>query len=141
MAFEIFTRKVTRSITPSITLSKLGRIALNKSATTVLEKNAVEFVLLLWDGESRVIGIRPITKKDSRAYPVKYGSKGNGAGFSAKTFLDFINVDYSESRVLPASWEADGSMLTAEVPVGIMKNDKQGLLEMDTPQRRASRSS
>src|SRR4051812_28365656 len=82
--YEVFSRKISRVGTPMLTITKLGRIALNKTATARFERDAVEFVILLWDKESRRIAIRPITKKDARAYRVSYGQKGNGAGFSAK---------------------------------------------------------
>ena len=101
MAYEIFTRKVTRAGTPTVAVSKSGRIALNKSAFAVLDKNAIEFVLLLWDKDRHRIGIRPITKKDSRAYSLKFGPKKNGAYFSAKTFLDYIKIDYAETKSFP----------------------------------------
>jgi len=105
MAWEIFTRKVRRRGSPAITFNKLGRISLNKTATETLEKDAVEFILLLWDGGKRQVAIRPITKKDPRAYRLAYGKKGNGAGFSAKTFMDYIDYDYSESRSTPVRWD------------------------------------
>lgn len=116
MSFEIFSRKVIRTGTPSVTATKLGRMALNKSATMFFEKNAVEFVLLLWDMELRRIAVRPISKRDPRAYRLSYGKKGNGAGFSAKTFFDFIGLDYSESRSMSATWNMEQEMLEMDVP-------------------------
>lgn len=116
MAWEIFTRKVRRGGSPAVTFNKLGRISLNKTATAVLEREAVEFALLLWDATKRQVGIRPITKKDQRAYRLAYGKKGNGAGFSAKTFMDHIGYDYSESRSIPVRWDDGESMFIAELP-------------------------
>jgi hypothetical protein len=82
----------------------------NKSATARLERDAVENVLLLWDKEARKVALRSISKKDSRAYKVAYGAKGNGAGFSTKTFFDHIGLDYSESRTVPVEF-GDGDIL------------------------------
>ena len=76
MAWEIFSRKVRRSGTPAVTFNKLGRISLNKTATAILERDAVEFVLLLWDPIKRQVGIRPITKKDQRAYRLSLRKEG-----------------------------------------------------------------
>jgi hypothetical protein len=139
MAWEIFSRKVRRSGTPSVTFNKLGRISLNKTATSVLEKDAVEFVLLLWDPAKRQVGIRPITKKDQRAYRLAYGKKGNGAGFSAKTFMDHIGYDYSESRSTPVRWDEGESMFIAEVPADYLQvGPQQSLLTVEhSPARRA----
>ena len=79
MGFEIFNRKVQWSGSPAITFNKLGRVSFNKAATALFEKNAVENVLLLWDEQNRLVGVRPITKKDNRAYKLHFGKKGNGA--------------------------------------------------------------
>jgi hypothetical protein len=132
MAWEIFTRKTRKSGGPFITFNKLGRISLNKTATTVLETDAVEFVLLLWDASKRQVGVRPITKKDQRAYRLAYGKKGNGAGFSAKTFLDHIGFNYTESRSFPIKWDEQESMFIGEVPQEILQEGRQqSLLSME----------
>jgi hypothetical protein len=105
---------------------------MNKTATATLESEAVEFVLLLWDPMKRQMGIRPITKKDQRAYRLAYGKKGNGAGFSAKTFMDHIGYDYSESRSTPVRWDEGESMFIAEVPAEYLRdNSQQSLLAME----------
>jgi hypothetical protein len=119
MAFEVFSRKVRRLASPQITLTTLGRIALNKAATAVLEKQVVENVVLLWDAETKRFAIRPISKKDPRAYRVHYGKKGNGAGFSAVTFLDHIGYNYKDvSTSFPADWnEEEGMFLVSLIDV------------------------
>jgi len=122
MAFEVFSRKVRRLASPQVTFTTLGRIALNKAATAVLDKLVVENVVLLWDADTKRIGIRPISKKDSRAYRVHYGKNGNGAGFSAVTFLDHIGYNYKEgSNSFPAEWnDGEGMFLIslADVTLG-----------------------
>jgi hypothetical protein len=116
MPFEIFSRKVKWKGTPSVTFTKLGRFAFNKAATARFEKDAVENVLLLWDQDNRLVGVRPITKKDPRAYKLHMGKKGNGSGFSATTFLQHIGYDYSESRSMTAKWDDGDEMYLIEVP-------------------------
>lgn len=110
MAYEIFTRKVRKLGTPAVTLNSYGRMQFNKAATARMERDAVENVLLLWDKEAHKVAVRSITKKDSRAYKVAYGAKGNGAGFSTKTFFDHIGLDFSESRTVPVEF-GDGDIL------------------------------
>ena len=128
MAFEIFTRKHTRLRDPAISFNRLGRIGLNQAATLVLQKDAVEFVLLLWDKTTGVIAIRPITKKDPRAYRISYAKRGNGSGFSAKTFLDWIGFDYSSTRSFPADWnEREGRFEIKPLPE-TLKDERQGEL-------------
>jgi hypothetical protein len=128
MAFEIFSRKVNRGGSPSVSFTTLGRIAFNKSATTQFEKDAVENVLLMWDESKRTVGIRPITKKDQRAYKVHYGKKGNGCGFSASTFLRYIGYNISETRSIPAKWDVQEGMFLIEVPEEYLQKTRQNHL-------------
>jgi hypothetical protein len=131
MGFEIFTRKVSRMISPAITFNPLGRISLNSASTKLLEKDAVEFVLLLWDKDRLSIAIRPIRKKDTRTYHVSYGKKGNGAGFSAKTFLDYIGYDYSKTHAFPVVWNDAEGQLETNIPLEHFKKEiiKPALVE------------
>jgi hypothetical protein len=134
MPFEVFSRKTSRVGTPMMTFTTLGRMALNKAATRFLEKDAVEFVVLLWDKDTRRVGIRPLTKRDPRAYRVAYGKKGNGAGFSAKTFFDYIDYDYSVSRSFPVEWNDKEGQLEAGIPVEHFKDTRQHkLLHVEIP--------
>lgn len=128
MAFEIFSRKVQWGGTPSVTFTKNGRFAFNKAATAQFEKNAIENVLLLWDAERNLVGVRPITKKDSRAYKVHMGKKGNGCGFSATTFLRHIGYDISQSKSMPAKWDETEEMFLIEVPKEYLKKSEPVLI-------------
>ncbi|MGA2373815.1 MAG: hypothetical protein ABSG11_24435 [Candidatus Korobacteraceae bacterium] len=97
--YEIFTRKVSRSGTPMMSFSKLGQIVFNTSAAQQLQKAAIDHVLLMWDTEERKMAVKSTSnKKDTRAYHIRYADKGNGASFSAKTFLDYIGVDYAQRK-------------------------------------------
>ena len=125
MGYEVFSRKTSRAGTPMLTISKLGRISFNKHATNRLSKDVVEFVILLWDKEARRIAIRPISKKEPRAYRVTYGIKGNGAGFSAKTFFDFIEYDYTESRSFPVEWNDQENMYETKISAEHFKSVAQ----------------
>lgn len=116
MGYEIFNRKVQYRGAPAISFTSLGRFAFNKAATMQLEKAAVENVLLLWDKENRRIGVRPITKKDDRAYKIHWNKRGDGAGFSAATFLKHIEYNASETRTFPARWDEEQLIFEIEVP-------------------------
>jgi hypothetical protein len=138
MSWEIFERKSRRGGEPLVTFNKLGRISLNKKATVKMEKDAVENVLLMWDGPKRQIGIRPISKKDPRAYRVAYGKKGNGAGFSAKTFLDHIGYSFKESRAFSVAWDESEAMFIAEVPADLLGLQPQLTLDRQPAKLRAA---
>jgi precorrin-6B methylase 1 len=108
MAYEIFSRKFKRIGSPQLSLMRTGRIAFNKAATAMLTEQAVENVLLLWDKPGNKIAIRPITKKDPRAYKVHISKRDNGAGFSAVTFMEHIGFDYEKgTKSFPMTWNAE----------------------------------
>lgn len=99
--YEIFERRVPRMGNPMMSFSKLGQITFNTLAAQALQKAAVDHVLLMWDTEERKMALKTTSnKKDSRAYQLRYHDAGNGASFSAKTFLDYIGIDYSQRRGL-----------------------------------------
>jgi hypothetical protein len=125
MPYEIFQRKVQRSSAPAITLNKMARMQFNKSATARLEKEAAENVLLMWDAELGKVAVRAITKKDPRSYRLKYGVKGNGAGFSAKTFFDYIGLDYEESRSIPIETGEGDILFEFQIPTEYFAKNRQ----------------
>lgn len=131
MPYEIFSKKVRRTGTPSVTFTKIARFALNKAATAKLEKEAVEYVLLLWDPELNKVALRSISKKDPRAYRITYGVKGNGAGFSAKTFFDYIGLDLSETRSIPVESGEGDILFEFQVPDDYFVKSRQRHLVLE----------
>jgi hypothetical protein len=126
--FEVYTRQFVRTTEPKVTITNLGRFSISNSASALLKKNPnIEFVLLLWDKTTNMIGIQPTKKGDSRAYPLKsYGPKGrSGTGFSAVTFLNFINYDWSKTRPFMAEWS--GNMLTFTIPPEYLKGKPKSI--------------
>jgi hypothetical protein len=140
MSFEIFTRKVNRSGTPAVTLTTMGRMALNKAASATFEKNATEYVLLMWDKDARKVAIRPITKKDPRAYRLSYAGKGNGAGYSCVTFLNHINYDFSKTRNFPVEWNNEEDMFVFGIPKEFLVGRPKGEQLSLQPIKRADRA-
>jgi hypothetical protein len=127
MAMEFFSRKVRQTGSPSAAFTKMGRVAFNIMATANFEKKGVECVLLGWDKERRLVGIKPIsiTKKDLRAYKLRAGGKkGNGSGFTASTFLRHIGFDLSETKSMPIEWDDKEEMFLVEVPEEYLKKDQ-----------------
>ncbi len=61
-------------------------------------------------------------KKDPRAYRIRFNAKGNGAGFSAKTFIDHIGIDYSERRSIVVDVNPNSEyLLEVQVPENFFK--------------------
>ncbi len=126
MAFEVFTRNFVRTTAPKVTITNLGRIAINNSASAFLRKNNEQHVLLLWDKDSSSVGIQPVKKEDTRTYPLRaYGPKGrSGTGFSAVTFLNFVNYDWSETRSFGVEWNDTRQMLVFGLPAEHLSGHK-----------------
>ena len=128
MAYEVFARKVVRTGTPAISINSLGRVGINQSATEILRKNGIEYILLLWDKDELKVGIQQGLKTDKRAYRLSFGKRGSGASFSAKTFFVHINYDFSATRSFTAEWNPKEKILEIEIT-------SDGL-ESKQPQRR-----
>src|ERR1700737_2505468 len=111
MPYEIFTKKTPRMGNPVMSFSKLGQITFNQTAARLLQKAAIENMLLMWDSAEGKLAIKSTSnKKDPRAYRLRYNEKGNGATFSAKTFLDHYGIDYTERRAIPIDLNLDNEM-------------------------------
>jgi len=85
-----------------LSFSKIGQMTFNQSAARIMQKETIETILVLWDAEDKKLAMKATSnKKDARTYTVRYNDKGNGASFSAKTFLDHAGIDYSERKGIP----------------------------------------
>jgi hypothetical protein len=116
MSWEIFSRTMVKTSEPTVTLMRSGRMFLNKSASTRFEEKAVERVLLLWNKESRQVGIKPITKKDTRSYKLSYSGRGNSAGMSAVQFYKYIDYNWEKTLNYPIAWNDDEGMYVFTIP-------------------------
>jgi hypothetical protein len=123
MAYEIFTKKTPRMGNPVMSFSKIGQITFNQTASRILQKATIENVLLMWDSTEGKMAIKSTgNKKDPRAYRLRYNEKGNGASFSAKTFLDYSGIDYAERRPIPIDLNPDNEMfLEVKIPTECLK--------------------
>jgi len=129
MAYEIFARRLRRIGSPTVCFAKAGRITFNKAAVKILQEQAVEFVLALWDPGAQKVGIRPITKKDPRAYTLRYNPAGTGAQFSAVTFMEHIGIDYQkETKTFPAEWNAEQGLFEINIGEKATEEEKQPTL-------------
>jgi hypothetical protein len=125
MAFEVFSRKTQYKGSPSVTFTALGRLAFNKAATITFQKEKVENVILMWDKEKRLIGLQPITGKDSRSYKIRYNKRGDGSGFSATTFIKYIGYNASGTQSIDIEWDEEGKMFIVEVPEEYIKQPQR----------------
>ena len=115
MSFELFTRERVVTGVEAVTVTSMGRLAINKIATATLSKANAKFVQLLWDSDTGRVAIRP-SGKVTGAYPLIYGVNGNGAGFSCVTFLNFIQYDWLATRNFPLTWDKDLGGYVFQIP-------------------------
>jgi len=115
MPYEIFERKRQYSGTDAVTITKYGQLSFNKAAVNKLQKEAIETVLVLWDKETRSVGIRAINEKDKRAFTVRWHKRGDGAGFSLASFVKHIEYNASESRTFPVQWNDEQRMFEFKI--------------------------
>jgi len=127
MAFEIFSKKVQRKGIPAVSITKGKIFQFNITASVKFKDDVIEQVLLLWDKEKRLIGIRPITKKDERAYRVRWGKRGDACGFSAVTFVRYIGYDASQTRSMDLKWDEGQELFLIEVPKEYLKEEGEEL--------------
>ena len=139
MEYEIFEKKATRFGTPAVTFNRKDRISINAQAARIFHQQAVEFVLLLWDKQSRGAALRPMTKKDSRAYKLSYGrvsnNQPNGASFSARSFMRYVGWKTQEKQTMPATWNDDKQIMEFVVPEDCLEDDNQEKLLTMTDSR------
>lgn len=126
MSYEVFSRKTPRIVSPAITIHPTGRIYLNQGASAQLVKDAAKRVLLLWDRENLKLAIKPLNKKDNRAYSIAYSHKGSGSTITARGFLAWIGYSSEPGTVtLDATWNEKESIFEVKIPPEKIKGDKQ----------------
>jgi hypothetical protein len=138
MGYTIFEKEYpSKSTSPTITISPLGRCALNRAAAEMLSKDAVDNVLLLWDGEAKKFAIRPITKKDNRSFAIRYTTRAKddktvvGAAFSGVMFLKYINYDMSSTGTYPFGRSADGTLYEVQLPAERFGSQQKPLMAVE----------
>ena len=126
MPYEIFTKKTPRMGNPVMSFSKLGQITFNQTAARQLQKAAIENILVMFNYTEGKLALKSTSnKKDPRAYRIRYNEKGNGATFSAKTFLDYYGIDYADRRPIPIDINPDSEMfLEVKLPEECLKPKK-----------------
>ncbi len=124
---EWFTKKTPRMGNPVMSFSKIGQIHFNQSASRLMQKETIEYVLIGWDsGDNKMVLKTTSNKKDARAYRIRYNDKGNGALFSAKTFLDYAGIDYSERKPIPIEIHPENELfIEVRIPDTLLKKNGQ----------------
>ncbi len=103
MAFEVFEfRGRISGNTPMLTIMRTGMFSLNGAARSEMFQG-VERVVLMYDPDTRRIGIKPEKKATRNSHKL---SKTSNMMFAARTFLKYYRIDYSETRKYELTWDS-----------------------------------
>ena len=106
MAFEVFTRKSSRSGKEArIAISKMGTFHLNTVCMNRYLED-VELVQLMYDSAERRIAFKPASDGDEHTYKLTQGNAGGGH-VSGSGFLHFYNIDHDKTKSCLAEWIDD----------------------------------
>ncbi|MDB4349736.1 hypothetical protein OAA99_02145 [Omnitrophica bacterium] len=117
MAFEIYKRgKRTIDGAPQISVKANGNLYVNTYAMENYFKG-IKHVLLLFDGGRRLIGIKPLSRREENSYALNFSSKiSKSTGvISARGFLKHILKGDDKSRKLRAEWNQKERCLIAKL--------------------------
>lgn len=96
MAFELFDkRSVPKTKTPQVTVQKKGTLSINRPAYEGM--GSPERVNLLFDRDSRLIGIRQATE-ESHSYPLRKVGQGNSYLVSGGLFVSYYDIPCEVAR-------------------------------------------
>lgn len=100
MAFEVFQKSsAPASKVPTVTIQRRGLMSLNRAAHALI--GSPEFVELLWDGERRLVGLRPTEADNPNAYPARPQSTTSEKGpilIAGSLFTRHYDIPTDESR-------------------------------------------
>ena len=119
MAYELFDSKALRVGSPALSIHSDGRISLNADVGDIVASLGAKYAQILWDRESLRLAIRPIPKRDERAFKLTFMKGKRGANLSARSFLNHIQWRQSRPFTTAVHW-----------------NEKEGLLEAVLPRER-----
>lgn len=96
MGFERFT-KLGRSSLPKISIWSRGQIGFSVGAVNKFKIAQYSFVIFMFDAEmNRISFLFTMDKNEDGA--IKLNKRATGIMVGAKAFLDYYNIDYSETR-------------------------------------------
>ena len=112
--FKAFEKKRTKSMEPTVTITKAGNIILN-SASTRKFFQGYKYAKLFWDADGKRVGIKPLKESDGFAYNVNLSPNGNSGTFSGVAFCKDAGIDYDKTRPFPAKWNKEEGLLEFSV--------------------------
>lgn len=124
MAFERFT-ETGRGFRPIVSIWKRGQVGFNSGAVKKygLDKNS--YVVFFYDKDSNRIGFK-FTGDENEKGISKLNVKQNSVTVGARTFLDYYDIPYEETKQYEMKYDQDEELY---------------YIELDNPVRRVNRGS
>lgn len=114
MAWETFKGRNRRAPGElAVTLGKTGSIGLN--ATVVKHIGDYRFVLLMFDAEKKLMGMKFMKQRDPHSYPVKTTAKDNHGMVSGVSFMKTYGIFPSKTKSYPAKFDEHNKMLIIDL--------------------------
>jgi hypothetical protein len=109
MAFERFTKTGGRGYIPKVSIWGKGQIGFNQGAVNKFNLNNFEYAVLFYDSENKKIGMKFTNDKENGIVKLVKRA-GSGISMSAKAFLDFYGIDYSEKKRYTLSYDKENDL-------------------------------
>lgn len=113
MAFERFTQ-TGRSLAAKLSIWNKGQIGFGMGAVARFKLSGYDYVVLMYDREEKRIGFM-FTNDPKEEGATKLNKRKTGVMVGAKTFLDFYEINYSETRQYNMKYDENSKLYIADL--------------------------
>jgi len=114
MSLEMFERQRPADY-PTVAIRKNGSISLNAISVEQFNLKGARYVLLHFDSEESLIGIKPTVGKDPSAFRV-VRERGRTFTVSCQSFLRSIQIPFKEgTKIYRAGWDEERGMVLLKI--------------------------
>ena len=114
MPFEEFTKNRPIKDTPTISILKQGLIGISQVCYNKYFKN-YEYIILMFDKENKVIGLKPTNEAKSNAYKIHPKRDGRLVQISGMAFLKYYNIPHDETKVYTCEWNEEEKLIEVKI--------------------------
>lgn len=123
MAFEKFTQK-GKSFRPVVAIWSRGQIGFNQGALNICKIENDDYVIFFYDPEEKKVGFK-FTKNSKEDGAFKFKMYKTGAFASAKTFLDYYQIDYKTTTKYELSRDNENDMFVIDLKRGLNQKEDE----------------
>ena len=94
-----------------VSIWKQAQLGFNSAAINEYKLREHKFAVLFYDEDAKTVGIM-LTNDKNEGGALKIISRGHGSlSVSAKSFLNFYKIDYSETRSFPSYLDKENNLI------------------------------